>query len=145
MPLRCKVFARLNNCANCDEADVSFVRTQKNAKSLICMRLQKGAIESWRTCRDVLWCHIQSWSGIKFTLMPAFLLHLFDSRAHLGVFWEQGTFQLCLAWNMYWHQVHSWSRINLRGNCTPDQKLAGFVLYLKIINTFLKTDICILS
>ena len=29
MPLRCKVFARLNNCANCDEADVSFVQTQK--------------------------------------------------------------------------------------------------------------------
>ena len=35
MPLRCKIFARLNNCANCDEADVSFVQTQKNAKSLI--------------------------------------------------------------------------------------------------------------
>ena len=29
MPLRCKVFARLNNCANGDEADVSFVQTQK--------------------------------------------------------------------------------------------------------------------
>ena len=29
MPLRCNVFARLNNCANCDEADVSFVQTQK--------------------------------------------------------------------------------------------------------------------
>ena len=26
----------------------------------------------------------------------------------------------------------------LRGNCTPDQKLACFVLYLKIVNTFLK-------
>ena len=24
----------------------------------------------------------------------------------------------------------------LRGNCTPNQKLACFVLYLKIINTF---------
>ena len=35
MPLRCKVFARINNCANCDEADVSFVQTQKNAKSLL--------------------------------------------------------------------------------------------------------------
>ena len=35
MPLRCKVFARLNNCANCDEADVPFVQTKKkNAKSL---------------------------------------------------------------------------------------------------------------
>ena len=27
---------------------------------------------------------------------------------------------------------------NLRGNCTPNQKLTCFVLYLKIINTFLK-------
>ena len=26
---------------------------------------------------------------------------------------------------------------DLRGNCTPDQKLAYFVLYLKIINIFL--------
>ena len=32
----------------------------------------------------------------------------------------------------------------LRGNCTPNQKLACFVLYLKIINTFLKNNICIL-
>ena len=35
VPLRCKVFARLNNCANCDEADALFVQTQKNAKSLL--------------------------------------------------------------------------------------------------------------
>ena len=28
--------------------------------------------------------------------------------------------------------------------CTPNKKLACFVLYLKIINTFLKNDICIL-
>ena len=27
---------------------------------------------------------------------------------------------------------------HLEGNCTPNQKLACFVLYLKIINTFLK-------
>ena len=40
MPLRCKVFARLNNCANGDEADVSFV--QKKAKSL--MPLDLGGI-----------------------------------------------------------------------------------------------------
>ena len=32
----------------------------------------------------------------------------------------------------------------LRGNCTPDQKLACFVHYLKIINTSLKNNICIL-
>ena len=32
------------------------------------------------------------------------------------------------------------------GYCTPNQKLACFVLYLKIINTFLKTiNICILQ
>ena len=29
----------------------------------------------------------------------------------------------------------------LRGYCTPYQKLACFVLYLKIINTFLKNNI----
>ena len=28
----------------------------------------------------------------------------------------------------------------LREYCTPNQKLACFVLYLKIINTFLKND-----
>ena len=27
---------------------------------------------------------------------------------------------------------------SLKGNCTPNQKLACFVLYLKIINSFLK-------
>ena len=32
----------------------------------------------------------------------------------------------------------------LRGNCTPNQKLACFVLYLKINNTILKNNICIL-
>ena len=32
----------------------------------------------------------------------------------------------------------------LRENCTPNQKLACFVLYLKIINTSLKNNICIL-
>ena len=34
----------------------------------------------------------------------------------------------------------------LRGNCTPNWKLACFVLYPKIINTFLKNNnnICIL-
>ena len=36
VPLRCKVFARLNNCANGDEVDVLLVQTQKNAKSLLC-------------------------------------------------------------------------------------------------------------
>ena len=35
--------------------------------------------------------------------------------------------------------------ISWRGNCTPNQKLASFVLYLKIINIFLKNNICILK
>ena len=30
----------------------------------------------------------------------------------------------------------------LRGNCTPNQNLACFVLYLKIVNTFLQIDVC---
>ena len=29
----------------------------------------------------------------------------------------------------------------LKGNCTPNQKLVCFVLYLKIVNTFLKNNI----
>ena len=33
----------------------------------------------------------------------------------------------------------------LWGNCTPNQKLAGFVLYLKMIKTFLKNNMCILQ
>ena len=32
----------------------------------------------------------------------------------------------------------------LRGNCTRNQKLACFVLYLKIINTVLENNVCIL-
>ena len=42
MPLRCKVFARLNNCTNCDEADVTFVQTHKNAKSLFTLYQYSG-------------------------------------------------------------------------------------------------------
>ena len=34
-------------------------------------------------------------------------------------------------------------KYTLKGYCTPNQKLARFVLNLKIINTFLKTIICI--
>ena len=30
MPLRCKVFARLNDCWNWDEVDLTFVQTQKS-------------------------------------------------------------------------------------------------------------------
>ena len=33
----------------------------------------------------------------------------------------------------------------LRGSCTPNTKFACFVLYLKIINTLLKNNICILK
>ena len=35
--------------------------------------------------------------------------------------------------------------MHLRGNCTPNQKLVCFVLCLKIINTFLENNICILT
>ena len=28
----------------------------------------------------------------------------------------------------------------VEGNCTPNQKLACFALFLKIVNTFLKND-----
>ena len=34
--------------------------------------------------------------------------------------------------------------LNLMGNCTSDQKLARFVRFLKIINTFVQNKICIL-
>ena len=37
------------------------------------------------------------------------------------------------------------SFLGLKGELHPNQKLACFVLYLKIINTFLKKKICILS
>ena len=41
----------------------------------------------------------------------------------------------------------AWQLLSLRRNwhCTPNQKLACFVLYLKIINTILKNDLCILK
>ena len=37
-----------------------------------------------------------------------------------------------------------YEKVELRGYCTTNQKLACFVLYLKIFNIFLKTDMCIL-
>ena len=37
------------------------------------------------------------------------------------------------------------SFIYLRGYCTPNLKLECFVWYLKIVNTFLKNDVCILK
>ena len=42
------------------------------------------------------------------------------------------------------HQLAGSSQGVLRWNWTPNQKLACFVLYLKIINTFLKNNIYIL-
>ena len=45
--------------------------------------------------------------------------------------------------SVLWEKV---KKVNcLRGNCTPNQELASFVPYLKIINTFLKNDTCILK
>ena len=32
----------------------------------------------------------------------------------------------------------------LRGYCTPNLELACFVCYLKIVNTFMKNNVCIL-
>ena len=43
-----------------------------------------------------------------------------------------------------WLQLSIVHPLNLRGNCTPDQILVCFVLYLKIINTFFKYKLCIL-
>ena len=43
---------------------------------------------------------------------------------------------------------HDWKKydyIHLRGNCTPNQKLACFVLYFKMINPFLKNNTFTLS
>ena len=41
--------------------------------------------------------------------------------------------------------VQHWD-VDLRGNCIPYQKITFFfVLYLKIINTFLENNICILK
>ena len=42
-------------------------------------------------------------------------------------------------------QVQSLTWQALRGNCTPNQKLACFVLYLKIVNTFVQHNVYILK
>ena len=64
---------------------------------------------------------------------------------------EESTFYFCQLWAVNLASlVHAHSkkysyisRLNLlRGYCITNQKLACFVLYLKIINTFLKNDIC---
>ena len=73
MPLRCKVFARLNNCANCNEADVSFVQTQKkNAKSLITFIHQNSDIKMsqhyqgpfWALGLNFLWALTKFWGQL---------------------------------------------------------------------------------
>ena len=35
-------------------------------------------------------------------------------------------------------------KAHLRGYCTPNLEFACFVFYLKIVNIFMKTDVCIL-
>ena len=47
--------------------------------------------------------------------------------------------------NIYFSCTFYQQKYVLRGYCTSYQKLACFVLYLKIINTFLKNNICILE
>ena len=42
------------------------------------------------------------------------------------------------------NEVWSLNKINQGGELTSNQKLTYFVLYLKIMNTFLKTNLCIL-
>ena len=44
----------------------------------------------------------------------------------------------------YKHQNIYFPKTHLRGYCTPTQKLAYFVLYLKTVHIFLKNSICIL-
>ena len=41
---------------------------------------------------------------------------------------------------LYYVYTKNTISIWLRGNCTPNQKLARFVLYLKIVNTFFKNS-----
>ena len=65
-------------------------------------------------------------------------------KAPWGKFIIQKLFKGTRAFLACWHQIVIF--YNLRGTATPNQKLACFVLYLKIINTFLKNNrlICIL-
>ena len=44
----------------------------------------------------------------------------------------------------YWTLNNPDIKASLRGYYIPNQKLACFVPYLKIINTFMKNNICIL-
>ena len=46
---------------------------------------------------------------------------------------------------MFWCFTTNSYPTRLRGFCTPNQKLTCFVLYLKIINTFLKNNLGILK
>ena len=51
---------------------------------------------------------------------------------------------LLVIYNLIYSKEYAYTAaVLLRGNCTPNQKLACFVLQLKIINTFWKNNICI--
>ena len=59
---------------------------------------------------------------------------------------QHNTTQSKAKWNKTKQKAkQSFIKQTLRGYCTSYQKLACFVLYFKIINTFLKNNICILK
>ena len=91
MPLRCKVFARLNNFVNCDEADVSFVQTQKKRNvSIIAVQPSKCLLHMWciptkqETGRIGLFWDMGNWSwhrvknnsSVNFEIFVLFFYHL---------------------------------------------------------------------
>ena len=87
-------------------------------------------------------------------ILPCLLQLLADQRPKLGVLYLRrkvwpSAFQVAASvhtWSGEGKKMHTYIHIwnSLRGYCTSYQKLACFVLYLKIIITILKNSICIL-
>ena len=109
--------------------------TDNMIKSAICYWLPAGITFAKIVCG----CACQAlkiWLSLYqfFTQLPT--LRPFD-----GHVWRQAIVVLYLVWSFNTICCHMFNCvINLRGVCNPNQKLACFGLYLKIVNTFLKSN-----
>ena len=89
------------------------------------------------------WHHTHSQCGIKFN--HSYVSFCSGEYPHVWLDEHIASYQISqfIPASLGWGTCNKIQIKALRGNCTPNQKLACFVCYLKIINTFLKNDICI--
>ena len=96
--------------------------------------------------------HIMSGTPTRQTTTPTIWLTPYltlrsrnDSNNTTGMVIQSNSWKRETEKKKHWNSMSTLLLQGLRGFCTPNHKLACFVLYHKIINTFLKNYICILK